>query len=460
MAGTSTGSDRASRTSLWVVAICWVTIIFDGYDLIVYGAVVPELLQYREWSLTPEQVGLIGSYALIGMLFGALIAGTITDIVGRRKIMLVSIAWFSVAMGLCAVAPNPELFGLFRFLAGLGLGGVTPTAIALTIEYSPAGRRNFNNALMFSGFSVGGILAALIAIPVLAAFDWRVMFWIGAAPLVLILPLAYKFLPESIGFLVAKGRREEAEQLAQRFDISTENLAEPAGETEASSSRTGRLNTLASLFTRNYIVATVLFWVASFLGLLLVYGLSNWLPQIMIESGYPLGSALSFLLVLNIGAIVGVILASTLADRFGSKPVTCLSFLAAGVAIFVMSLQPPMLLLYALVAVSGLGSIGTQILINGYVATHYPVENRATGLGWALGVGRLGAILGPPLGGFIIGSQLGLEWSFYAFAIPALLGALVILMVPRPPATGQQGTQAETEDGSVSAPPVTETRKI
>lgn len=453
---TSTGSGETNRTGLWVVAICWLTIIFDGYDLIVYGAVVPSLLQYRDWVLTPEQAGVIGSYALIGMLFGALIAGTITDIVGRRKIMLFSIAWFSVAMGLCATAPNPELFGLFRFIAGLGLGGVTPTAIALTIEYSPVNRRNFNNALMFSGFSIGGILSALLAIPLVPMFGWRVMFWIGLAPLVLILPLAYKFLPESVGFLLAKGRREEAEELARRFDVPVEVTAGSAEGAGEDSTRTSKMGALVSIFTRNYVAATVLFWVASFLGLLLVYGLSNWLPQIMIEAGYPLGSALSFLLVLNIGAIVGVILASTMADRFGSKPVTTLSFLAAAVSIFLMTLQPPTLLLYALVAVAGLGSIGTQILVNAYVAGHYPVGNRATGLGWSLGVGRLGAILGPPLGGFVIGSQLGLEWNFYAFAIPAVLGAVVILMVPRSPASGSN-TAPVSENAASS--PVADTRK-
>ena len=203
-----------SLTTLGVVAICFVTIVFDGYDLIVYGTVVPALLEHGDWNLTTVGAGFIGSLALIGMLFGALTVGTITDIVGRRKIMFFCISWFSIAMGLCAIAPSPELLGLFRFIAGLGLGGVIPTAIALTIEYSPPHKRSLTNALMFSGYSVGGILAALLAIPLLPAFGWRVMFAIGLAPLVLILPLAYKFLPESVSFLLANNRREEAEALA------------------------------------------------------------------------------------------------------------------------------------------------------------------------------------------------------------------------------------------------------
>jgi AAHS family benzoate transporter-like MFS transporter len=176
------GPEGYNRTALGVVAICFASIVFDGYDLIVYGTVVPALLEYREWDLTAVEAGAIGSYALIGMLFGAMMVGTITDIVGRRKIMLFCISWFSLFMGLCATAPSPELLGLFRFIAGLGLGGVVPTAIALTIEYAPPHRRSFTNALMFSGYSVGGILAALLAIPLLPAFGWRLMFAIGLAP--------------------------------------------------------------------------------------------------------------------------------------------------------------------------------------------------------------------------------------------------------------------------------------
>jgi MFS transporter, AAHS family, benzoate transport protein len=423
-----------SLTTLGVVAICFVTIVFDGYDLIVYGTVVPALLEHGDWNLTAVGAGFIGSLALIGMLFGALTVGTITDIVGRRKIMFFCISWFSIAMGLCAIAPSPELLGLFRFIAGLGLGGVIPTAIALTIEYAPPHKRSLTNALMFSGYSVGGILAALLAIPLLPAFGWRVMFAIGLAPLVLILPLAYKFLPESVSFLLANNRREEAEALARRYEIPLEQAASDSSSRETSTWK----DKLGALFSRNYAVATALFWMATFIGLFLVYGLNTWLPQIMLEAGYPLGSALSFLLVLNLGAILGTPLAGAVADRFGSKPITAIAFLIAAVCIALLSIQLPLLAIYALVALAGLGSIGTTILVNAYTAIHYPADRRATALGWALGFGRLGAILAPVYGGYVIASvasQLGLEWNFYAFAIPALLGMLVIWLVPRSPAT-------------------------
>lgn len=419
------------RGSAAVIALCGLTIIFDGYDLIVYGAVLPSLLEYEPWGLTPVEAGAIGSYALIGMLIGALVVGTVTDIVGRRRIMLFCITWFSLSMGLCAMAPSPELFGLFRFIAGLGLGGVIPTAIALTIEYAPPNWRTLANSIMFSGYSVGGILAALLAIALLPDFGFRTMFWIGMLPLVTLLPLAWKFLPESAAFLVANGRMEEAGELARKYGVEIER--KDASSPAANEGR-GKLGALASLFSRSYFVPTMLFWAATFVGLLLVYGFNTWLPQIMREAGYPLGSALSFLLVLNLGAIIGTPVAGALADRVGRKLVTTACFVAAAACIGLLSFPLPTAGLYALVAVAGVGTIGTTILVNACCAQYYPAGSRATGLGWSLGIGRLGAIIGPLFGGFIAASQLGYEWNFYAFASLALLGGLFMLLIPISPA--------------------------
>ncbi|MGH3088868.1 MAG: MFS transporter [Rubrobacteraceae bacterium] len=345
--------------------------------------------------------------------------------------MLFFIAWFSLSMGLCAMAPSAELFGLFRFIAGLGLGGVVPTAIALTIEYAPPNWRTLANSTMFSGYSIGGILAALLAIALLPDFGFRTMFWIGMLPLVTLLPLAWRFLPESVGFLVANGRRDEAEALARRYGIRIER--KDASSPAATEGR-GRLGALASLFSRSYIAPTMLFWFATFIGLLLVYGFNTWLPQIMREAVYPLGSALSFLLILNLGAILGTPVAGALADRYGRKLITIACFLAAAVCIWLLSFALPTLGLYALVAVAGLGAIGTTILVNACCAQYYPAGSRATGLGWSLGIGRLGAIAGPLFGGFIAASQLGFEWNFYAFAVLALLGGFFMLLLPRSPA--------------------------
>lgn len=250
MAIDSTPHTRTSSRHV-VVALCCATIIVDGFDLIVYGTVVPTMLDgSAEWTLTKAEAGRIGSYALFGMLIGAIVIGTITDLVGRRKIMLACIAWFSVAMAFAAMAPTPEMFGLARFVAGLGLGGVVPTAIALTIEYAHPRHRSLTNGIMFSGYSVGGILAALLAIWIIPELGWRTMFWVGAGlgGLVL-LPLAAALLPESAGFLLARGRRAEAEALSARFNTTLEEPAAPA----TSDSKSGGLAALKALFVPRYL---------------------------------------------------------------------------------------------------------------------------------------------------------------------------------------------------------------
>lgn len=419
--GTTRGSSR-----FLVVALCCATIIIDGYDLIVYGTVVPSMLDgTAEWTLTKAEAGRIGSYALVGMLIGAIVIGTITDLVGRRKIMLGCTAWFSAAMALAAMAPTPELFGLARFVAGLGLGGIVPTAIALTIEYAHPRHRSTTNAVMFSGYSVGGILAATTAIWVIPEFGWRTMFWLGAGVGGLVLlPLAAALMPESASYLLARGRRSEAEALATRFGVT---LEEPADSTQE---QVGAAGALRALFAPRYMLGTLLFWLGTGIGLLLVYGLNTWLAQIMREAGYPLGSALAFVIVLNVGAILGTPLLGIVADRLGSKRVTSVMFLTAATCIFLLSFELPAVLLFALVGVAGACTIGTTILVNAYTATYYPAQMRATGLGWALGIGRLGAIVGPIYGGFVLSSGWGMDANFYAFAAPALVGGLAMVLIP------------------------------
>lgn len=428
---------RSSR--FVVVALCGMAIIVDGYDLIVYGVVLPVLVGGdAEWTLTTAEAGRIGAYALIGMLVGAICIGTATDLVGRRRIMIGCITWFSAAMALAAVAPNPDLFALARFVAGLGLGGVVPTAIALTIEYAHERHRNATNAVMFVGYSVGGIVVSLIGTVAITSLGWRAMFWIGAALGVLLVPLCIALLPESASYLVARGRRAEAEQLAAKYDL---RLEEPG---RADDERVGGLAGLKALFDPSVLRGTLLFWLGCGIGLLLVYGLNTWLAQIMVKAGFGLGSALAFLLALNLGAIVGTPLLGALADRIGSKPVTVGMFLTAAVCIFLLSLGMPTAVQYVLVAVAGTCTIGTTILVNAYTANFYPVRMRATGIGWSLGIGRLGAILGPLYGSFILSTGWGLQANFYAFAIPALVGALAMLFIP--------AIAAASAGRSVSAP--------
>ena len=432
----SSAATRAGATSpvIWLVpALCGFAVGFDGYDLIVYGTVVPALLEYQAWGLTPERVGVIGSYAIIGMLVGALLAGTVTDVIGRRKALLICVTWFSIFTAACGVAPSPEIFGLFRFLAGIGLGGLIPVATALTLEYAPGHRRNLIYTAMMATYNVGGILAAGLAILLIPRFGWQIMFLIAIVPLLIVVPLGLKYLPESISFLVAQGRRDEAESLSRRFGVPMQEVAKTVEQEEATASHEGKLNGLKTILSRLYFLRSVAFWAASFCGLMLIYGFSTWLPDTMTRAGYSVGSALSFLLLFQGGAVIGNLVAGGLADRFGTKIICGLFFAIAAIGISMLSIKMPLVLTYLFAGVAGAGVFAAMVLVYSYIGQYYPASSRATALGWAAGIGRTGAIVGPILGGFLAGAGLAVPWGFYSFAIAGVIAALIIFLLPKSP---------------------------
>lgn len=413
------------RSAGIVIALAFAALVFDGYDLVVYGTIVPSLLAYEPWGLTAAETGAFNSFALVGMALGSLSVGYLTDVLGRRKVMLGAVAAFSVLMLATAFAPTPELFGLFRFLSGLGLGGVIPTAVATTVEFSQPNRRNFNNALMFSGYSVGGIMAALLALAFVDAMGFRGMLAIGGLPLVTILPLLFFFLPESPAYLRARGRTEEAARVSATYGLET-----PAAATAAGKVRKG--GAFKAIFTGRWAVATIVFLVAAIAGQTLIYGLNTWMPTLLVTAGYSLASSLSFLLTTNAGAVVGSLVASPLADRFGPKRVVAVAFTLAGAALFLMGTGWfPLWTMYLLVGVVGFGSIGAQILLNGYIATYYTDATRATALGGILAVGRLGAAVAIVSGGVLVAAQLSNFANFAIWSIAAAIGVIAVLSIPR-----------------------------
>ncbi|AIJ22273.1 MFS transporter [Amycolatopsis methanolica] len=417
-----TDANVARRTVSWVVALSTIALVFDGYDLVVYGTVLPTLLAdpAHLGHISAGQAGALGSYALIGVLVGALAAGSLGDWIGRRKIMLVNLAWFSAGMGLTALTQNVTAFGFGRFFTGIGVGALVATVGALVAEFAPAGRRNRLNAIVYSGVPAGGVLASLLAIALADAVGWRGLFWVGALPIVLVLPLAVVKLPESAKWLAARGRVDEARAVSERTGVPL--VAEPPV--------TDRLG-FPALATRALAWPTALLGLMSFAGLLLTYGLNTWLPKIMADNGYGKSYSLTFLLVLNLGAIVGGMLASLWADRAGAKRVVVTTFMLAALTLALLPLDLPLAALLLAVAVAGVGTIGTQVLIYGLVSNYYPTRARAAGVAWCAGFGRLGGIVGPVIGGLLVGAGLGGTTAFYIFAGVALAAALVTALVPR-----------------------------
>ncbi|MCA4131723.1 aromatic acid/H+ symport family MFS transporter [Arthrobacter sp. M4] len=418
-------------TTSRVVFCCWLAILAEGYDVGVLGAVLPALADYAPWQLTPLQLGGLGSYAVVGMLIGAMFIGTLSDLFGRRRMLFASMIIFTLTQLAAAVAPTPELFGLFRLIGGLGMGGIIPVAAALTIEYSAPAKRSFNYGLMYSGYSLGIVVSALSALAFLPTLGWRWVIGLGAVPIV-ILPLIAVLVPESIEYLMAKGRRERAAQLASKLGIAPfvpEDWASAAIADKKE--RPSWKSVLSTIFSRQYGIATVCFWISLFCGLLLVYGLNTWLPAIMKKAGYDLGSSLTFLVVFSLASAIGGLVIGGIADRYGKKLVLVL-FYALGAAGIILLMFPGSLLVnYVFVAVAGIGSISTSLVLTGWVADYYPSHSRGTATGWALSFARIGAITGPMIGGLIASAQLPFQWNFIVFAGIGLLAALTVALIPK-----------------------------
>ena len=381
----------------WVAPLAWSAVALEGFDLVVLGVVLTPMLDDGIWGLTPNTGALITSVGLVGVMVGAIAVGTVTDIIGCRRTMLCTVVGFSVLTLLCAVAPDPWTFGVLRFLAGLGLGGVLPVAIALVNEYARVGKGGGATTVLMTGYHVGAVITALLGIVVIPVFGWRAMFVIGALPALVLVPLIVRYLPESEAFLQEKSRE--------------------------------RHNPVSILLGSGYLRATIAFWVTSFMGLLLVYGLNTWLPRIMQSAGYGLGAALALLLVLNVGAIIGLLVAGQVANRMGVRPAVLAWFAAAALFLALLSIRLPGIGVYVAVLLAGVFVFSAQVLVYAYVSQHYPAAARGTAIGAASGVGRLGAITGPMIGGALLTAGIAYPWGFYVFAVVAAIGAVSVAAV-------------------------------
>ncbi|NKY58987.1 MFS transporter [Nocardia flavorosea] len=402
-----------ARFRIPVLALCFAGLAFEGYDLVSYGTVLPQLVSPQGWDIGPATAGLISTLTVVGMLIGSLVSGALADFIGRRMLTIASCGWFSAWMAICAVAPTAETLGGARFMAGLGIGAFVPLAAALAVEFAPEGKGNRYSAIAWSGYPVGGVVAALVGVVALEPLGWRFLFALGALPLVTLVPLMYFTLPESTAT-----RRSADDVDARQGDRISGTARGPK-----------------ALFVDGVWVRTIVFGLMSASGLVLTYGLNTWLPQLMRANGYELGSALTFLIALNLGAATIPPLLAGRADISGPRTVMIAVFLAAAASILALSIALPLGVVYLLVFVAGAGTLGAQLLMSGFVATDYPDNSRVAALSWISCAGRVGALGGPTLIGFLVAAGSSVETSFFVFAGFGILGAILAAAIPRRPQT-------------------------
>lgn len=403
---------------------CALIIIFDGYDLAIAGIALPSIM--KDMGVTPTSAGFMVSAALFGMMFGAIFLGTIADRIGRRWAIAVCIVLFSVFTAAAGFSTDPVTFSVTRFLAGLGIGGVMPNVVAQMTEYSPRRVRSTLVTLMFSGYSVGGMLAALLGKGLLEHYGWQSVFIAAGLP-VLLVPAILRWLPESMPFLLRTGKLDAVRDIVRR--LNPNDAPQPGDTFVLPEADRGNDAPLGKLFQDGRGFSTTMFWIAFFMCLFMVYALSSWLTKLMASAGYSLGSALTFVLVLNFGAMLGAIGGGWLADRFNIKYVLMAMYALAAVSIALLGIKTSTEALYLLVAVAGGCTIGTQIVTYAYAGQFYPMSIRSTGIGWASGVGRSGAILAPIVIGILVGMALPLHHNFFAMAVPAVIATIAVAFI-------------------------------
>ena len=395
------------RRARWIaVLVCWLLIVFDGYDLIVFGTVKPSLME--EWGMSQATAGTVGSSAFLGMMIGAVFAGRLSDGLGRKKTVVWCTVVFSLATVACAVAPDEWVFALLRLVAGLGLGGLVPSANALAADFIPPRWRSAMATLMMSGVPIGGSLAALTGIPVIPADwlgweGWRWMFVFPVLALVVLVPVALKVIPADPG-------------PEQRAAAAAAQMHGPG---------------FGSLLRPPYLTMSILFAAATLATLFAWYGLGTELPNLMRLQGAQIGGALTFALVLNLGAVLGSVLTAWAGDRFGPVLTGAVASgaAAAGLLVIMVVGDEPVWLIYLMLVLAGVGTHGTQSLIIGAITLYYPDSLRGTALGWALGVGRIGAVLAPQTAGLVLGAYAdpadGVHPVFLLFAGAAAVATVL-----------------------------------
>ena len=420
-----------TRTQLVAILICFLINMLDGMDVMVISYTAPAIA--REWAqlgvpVPPEQLGVIFSVGLLGMAIGAMFLAAQADVVGRRRIILLS----GVLMGGCVLATvyvqSVPMLILARFVSGIGIGSMLASTATLTAEYAPARTKSFWVSFVMAGYPIGAVLSGMVAASIIPAYGWRSMFITAGAATLLSLPIIYFFLAESLDFLLKvrpEGALEHANAMLRKMGrpVLTE-LPIPVAE-----SKTG---TLSDLFVGNRRSATCLLWMCLFLAFATLYFLTMWIPKLAASTGMALNVAIYAGTVFNLGAFFGILTQGYLSGRLGLQRVICgFLMLTAGLMV-VFGFVSGSLWLLVLFGLLGFGIQGGFVGMYALAASLYPTRVRATGVGWAVGAGRIGAVIGPLVGGLLIGMGWSLSANFIAFAIPALLAGIITLLIKMP----------------------------
>src|SRR5882757_9228155 len=419
--------------SFFVLAFCG--IMFDAADFALFGAALPPIA--REFGLGPAQSGLLATVGLIGAFLGALFWGTISDYIGRRTAFQATVGIFSVFTALVAASWNMVSLGVFRLLSNFGLGGEVPVTLTLSSEFSPGRIRGRMTGTMMAGFPVGLVVAAALSLAIVPNFGWRALFIVGIVPAILLF-FVRRYMPESVRYLLSKGRVAEAERTVEQIERealgqgsakvnavpATQSVPEAVAETGTAAAHRVTVFELLAPSRRK---RTILLWIVSFCFLWSSNGILFMLPTILTQRGIPLSQALTFQLVQGLCGFVGYTACGFLIDRFGRRPVLFLYFFI-GAGFHLWFAEASGIWSYVAIGLVGVVNPGVYGSTGVYVGELFPTHLRATAVGWFFGIGRIGSFLAPAIVGLLLAYGLG-HYVLHTFALTYLLASFAVIAI-------------------------------
>lgn len=392
------GIINLDRRLPWQAVLCWLTVMLEGFDLVALGASSLALRHTAHLQITPPRLTLIATLSLVGVAIGAAFVTPLSDYLGRRKVLIASVLTFSLFTIVLPLSPNFGVFAALRLLAGLGLGTCMPVALTTMSEYLPAERRARASTTTMTGYHMGAVAVSLLALAVHS--NWQVLFYVnGVAGLLLAVVMVFKL----------------AETVPAQAQVSNQEKV-----------------TVVDLLRPRYLRATLSVWVATFMGLLLVYGLNTWMPSLMKTAGYSVSTSLELLFILNAGGVLGMLLAGRVGDTRGISRTSLIWFGLGAVLLAALSVRMhATVALDVIIFLTGVFVFSAQVLVYAYITRYYPAKIRGAALGIDSGIGRIGGILGPSITGVLVSAGLAYPWGFYFFAGAAVLGMAAMAAAPK-----------------------------
>jgi AAHS family 4-hydroxybenzoate transporter-like MFS transporter len=407
-----------SNFQILAATMCGAIAFMDGYDVQAMGFVAPALS--AALHIPRAALGPLLSSGTIGMMFGAITCGTLADRFGRKPILIACTLIFGVMSLITATADSLQTMWVYRFLTGFGLGGAMPNTIALTAEYAPKKYRSVAITTMFCGFSIGAAVGGFVAAGLISSFGWQAVFVVGGLIPLVTAALSFSFLPESIRFLLLKGgQKDRAMKYLSKISRDSDHYDEiVAGADDHASGG----NSVKQLFTEGRTLATPLLWVCFFMNLLVLFFLNNWLPTLMNDAGIKVETAIMITTLFQIAGTIGAIFLGWLFDRGFSFRTLALAYVGAALSVILIGQSGVSIgLLMVTVTAAGFCIVGGQTGSQALVANYYPTAIRSTGVGWCHGVGRIGSIVGPILGGMLLTTGVHASSVFWVIAVPSLI---------------------------------------